>query len=63
MNRMICGLTAYARDLLMALNLECSREEAVKLGTIKEWKAIEQKVQGLLRRSEKLERYIIESFI
>lgn len=63
MNRIIHGLTAYARDLQSALFLECSREDAVKMGTIREWKAINQKIQGLIRRSEKLENYIQNSLM
>lgn len=61
MNRIVGWLTAYTRDLQSALELECSREDAVKLGTIKEWKAIDQKIQNLLRRSKKLEFYINET--
>ena len=50
--------TAYAYDLQSALALECSREDAKRMGTLKEWKGINRKVQKLLRRSKRLERYI-----
>lgn len=61
MNRIVFNLKAYAYDLQSALELECSREDAVKMGTIKEWKAIDKKVQNLLYRSKKLEQYINDS--
>ena len=50
--------TAYAYDLQDALALECSREYAVKMGALKEWKAINRKVQKLLRKSKCYERCI-----
>ena len=50
--------TAYAYDLQSALALECSREDAKRMGTLKEWKTINRKVQKLLRKSKRLEQYI-----
>ena len=50
--------TAYAYDLQSALALECSREDAKKMGTLREWKEINRKVQKLLRRIKRLETYI-----
>ena len=50
--------TAYAYDLQAALALECSREDAKRMGTLKEWKTINRKVQKLLRKSKRLEQYI-----
>lgn len=58
MNRTTEKVTAYAYDLQSALALECSREDAKRLGTLKEWKAINRKVQKLLRKSKRLERHI-----
>lgn len=58
MNRTAEKATAYAYDLQSALALECSREDAKRMGTLKEWKEINRKVQKLLRRSKRLERYI-----
>ncbi|MBQ8848759.1 MAG: hypothetical protein IJ011_00320 [Clostridia bacterium] len=58
MNRTAEKTTAYANDLQSALALECSREDAKRMGTLKEWKVINRKVQKLLRRSKRLERYI-----
>lgn len=58
MNRTAEKTTVYAYDLQSALALECSREDAKRLGTLKEWKNINHKVQKLLRRSKRLERYI-----
>ena len=58
MNRTAEKTTAYAYDLQSALALECSREDAKRMGTLKEWKNINHKVQKLLRRSKRLERYI-----
>lgn len=50
--------TAYAYDLQSALALECSREEAKRNGTLREWKGINRKVQNLIRKSKCLERHI-----
>ena len=58
MNRTAEKTTVYAYDLQSALALECSREDAKRMGTLKEWKNINHKVQKLLRRSKRLERYI-----
>lgn len=58
MNRTAEKTTAYANDLQSALTLECGREDAKRMGTLKEWKNINRKVQKLLRRSKHLERYI-----
>ena len=58
MNRTAEKTTAYAYDLQSALALECSREDAKRMGTLKEWKEINRRVQKLLRRSKHLERYI-----
>ena len=58
MNRTAEKTTAYAYDLQSALALECSREDAKRNGTLREWKTINRKVQILLRRSKRLERYI-----
>ena len=58
MNRTAEKTTAYAYDLQSALALECSREDAKRNGTLREWKTINRKVQKLLRRSKRLERYI-----
>ena len=58
MNRTAEKTTAYAYDLQSALTLECSREDAKRMGTLKEWKEINRKVQKLLRRSKRLERHI-----
>ena len=58
MNRTAEKTTVYAYDLQSALALECSREDAKRLGTLKEWKNINHKVQKLLRISKRLERYI-----
>lgn len=58
MNRTAEKTTAYAYDLQSALTLECGREDAKRMGTLKEWKNINRKVQKLLRRSKRLERYI-----
>ena len=58
MNRTAEKTTAYAYDLQSALALECSREDAKRMGTLKEWKEINRKVQKLLRRSKRLEWYI-----
>ncbi len=58
MNRTAEKTTAYAYDLQSALALECSREDAKRMGTLKEWKGINRKVQKLLRRSKRLERHI-----
>ena len=58
MNRTAEKTTAYAYDMQSALALECSREDAKRLGTLKEWKTINHKVQKLLRKSKRLERYI-----
>ena len=58
MNRTAEKTTAYAYDLQSALALECSREDAKRMGTLKEWKEINRKVQKLLRKSKRLERYI-----
>ena len=58
MNRTAEKTTAYAYDLQSALALECSREDAKRLGTLKEWKTINRKVQKLLRKSKRFERYI-----
>ena len=64
MNRTTEKVTAYAYDLQSALALECSREDAKRLGTLKEWKAINRKVQKLLRKSKRLERHIAtESYV
>ena len=58
MNRIAEKTTAYAYDLQSALALECSREDAKRMGTLKEWKTINRKVQKLLRKSKRLEQYI-----
>ena len=58
MNRTAEKTTAYAYDLQSALALECSREDSKRMGTLKEWKGINRKVQKLLRKSKRLERYI-----
>lgn len=58
MNRTAEKTTAYAYDLQSALTLESGREDAKRMGTLKEWKNINRKVQKLLRRSKRLERYI-----
>lgn len=58
MNRTAEKTTAYACDLQSALTLECGREDAKRMGTLKEWKNINRKVQKLLRKSKRLERYI-----
>ena len=58
MNRIAERTTAYAYDLQSALALECSREDAKRMGTLKEWKTINRKVQKLLRKSKRLEQYI-----
>ena len=58
MNRTAEKTTAYAYDLQSALALECSREDAKRNGTLREWKTINRKVQKLLRRSKRFERYI-----
>lgn len=58
MNRTAEKTTAYAYDLQSVLALECSREDAKRNGTLREWKTINRKVQKLLRRSKRLERYI-----
>ena len=58
MNRTAEKTTAYAYDLQSALALECSREDAKRNGTLREWKTINRKVQKLLRKSKRLERYI-----
>ena len=58
MNRTAEKTTAYAYDLQSALALECSREDAKRMGTLKEWKGINRKVQKLLRKSKRLEKYI-----
>lgn len=58
MNRIAEKTTAYAYDLQSALALECSREDAQRMGTLKEWKTINRKVQKLLRKSKRLEQYI-----
>ena len=58
MNRIAEKTTAYAYDLQSALALECSREDAKRIGTLKEWKTINRKVQKLLRKSKRLEQYI-----
>ncbi len=58
MNRTAEKTTAYAYDLQLALALECSREDAKRNGTLREWKTINRKVQKVLRRSKRLERYI-----
>lgn len=58
MNRTAEKTTAYAYDLQSALALECSREDAKRNGTLREWKTINRKVQKLLRRSKRLEWYI-----
>ena len=58
MNRIAEKTTAYAYDLQSALTLECSREDAKRMGTLKEWKTINRKVQKLLRKSKRLEQYI-----
>ena len=58
MNRTAEKTTAYAYDLQSALALECSREDAKRMGTLKEWKTINRKVQKLLRKSKRLEQYI-----
>ena len=58
MNRTAEKTTAYAYDLQSALALECSREDAKRMGTLKEWKEINRRVQKLLRRSKHLERNI-----
>ena len=48
MNRTAEKTTAYAYDLQSALALECSREDAKRNGTLREWKTINRKVQKLL---------------
>ena len=58
MNRTAEKTTAYAYDLQSALALECSREDAKRNGTLREWKTINRKVQTLLCKSKRLERYI-----
>lgn len=58
MNRTAEKTTAYAYDLQSALALECSREDAKRNGTLREWKTINRKVQKLLRKSKRLEKYI-----
>ena len=58
MNRIAEKTTAYAYDLQSALALECSREDAKRMGTLKEWKTINRKMQKLLRKSKRLEQYI-----
>ena len=58
MNRIAEKTTTYAYDLQSALALECSREDAKRMGTLKEWKTINRKVQKLLRKSKRLEQYI-----
>lgn len=58
MNRIAEKTTACAYDLQSALALECSREDAKRMGTLKEWKTINRKVQKLLRKSKRLEQYI-----
>lgn len=58
MNRIAEKTTAYTYDLQSALALECSREDAKRMGTLKEWKTINRKVQKLLRKSKRLEQYI-----
>ncbi len=58
MNRTAEKTTAYAYDLQSALALECSREDAKRNGTLREWKTINRKVRKLLRKSKRLERYI-----
>ena len=45
MNRTAEKTTVYAYDLQSALALECSREDAKRMGTLKEWKNINHKVQ------------------
>lgn len=58
MNRIAEKTKAYAYDLQSALALECSRKDAKIMGTLKEWKTINRKVQKLLRKSKRLEQYI-----
>ena len=58
MNRIAEKTTAYAYDLQSALAIECSREDAKRMGTLKEWKTINRKMQKLLRKSKRLEQYI-----
>ncbi len=45
-------------DLQMALYLECTHEEAKKIGTDRYWRSIHRKVKKIERKTKKLEKAI-----
>lgn len=60
MDRMIRGLYSYTDELRQALLLECSKEDAYKYGTIKEWKAINNSINRLERKVKRLQKQTTE---
>ncbi|MCI8472540.1 MAG: hypothetical protein HFE65_05495 [Clostridiales bacterium] len=55
MDRQIEKLLAYTEDLKQALSLECSKEEAKKYGTVREWNAINRNIKRLKRKIRPLQ--------
>lgn len=55
MDRQIEKLLAYTEDLKQALSLECSKEEAKKYGTVREWNAINRNIKRLERKIRPLQ--------